>query len=333
MTDAIIEEDVVYALRTRDPIRLYDCLQARPDLATRDDACISLFPTTNRPHRMPLLAAAIYISVYDNDDAHHELLDEIATRYARAHPRGSPMRMQIAFTDTRRITRTPVAWALRSFAWTPTAAAMAMRLLAYGLDDTWEDAGAHHQHSLLCCAMDVSYRHPDLITRLLQSGFRLAPHNVEDDEAIQGASHGLREGVEAGLSALLPVYAGRMVFTDPLYLARWLARQTLGGLDRTLRVLDVLRALGLRLTPEVRAVLAPVEGLLEWVDAADAVRVRRTLFARRLLGSWLPDNLRDEIASAASAAGAMPYSQQLVVVPPEVRRRHQQPPLTPPDAI
>jgi hypothetical protein len=106
-------------------------------------------------------------------------------------------------------------------------------------------------------------------------------------------------------------------------------------LENVYRLVDVLRALGMRLTPEARAMLAQhYPGLLERVDAADAERVQRTVGVRRLLTRTIgvPEGeIGDAIASWASEGA--PYSQRLVVVPQAVRLRHQQPPLTPPDAI
>jgi hypothetical protein len=170
---------------------------------------------------------------------------------------------------------------------------------------------------------------PELVARLLREGFRLHDNNngVEDARAIEGCLW-LRQTDEAGIAALrllLPVYAGRMtrLSTDAesVRLIVRMLRSFTPAAAAVVEALDVLRALGLRVTPYVREQLGEIDGLLDALDASDTRRVRRTVEARRAM-SQLPDDIRDRVALQAS--GGQSYSNQLVVVPPEVRLAHHE---------
>jgi hypothetical protein len=301
----------------------------RPDLATSDAACVRQSNTDRHALRMPLLAVATYRAMYHNDGM--PLLEEVAARYASTHPKGSPMRMQFSYDGyDGPYEHTPMSWAA-SFR-TPRWLAVNQRLLDFGLTDP--SNSEQQSGSVLYNALWHCYEHPHFIERLLREGFRLS--EAEDAPAVAVCMNAPAPRLAViALRTLLPVYAGRMVFAEPGEIVLWLQMyEPRWQLEpaTAFPVVDVLRALGLRLSRAARALMSRVPGLLARVDAADAERVQRTVGVRRLLTRTIgvPEGeIGDAIASWASEGAG--HSQRLVVVPPAVRRRHQ-PQLPPSDA-
>jgi hypothetical protein len=311
-----VETEASDALRAHDLARLLLCLEARPALATSDAPDIQLDTAiTRRMMRMPLLAAAIYHAVLD--PAGMPLLNEVAARYASTHRQRA---MHMRFQYQLAFVRTPLSWLVYHGMWSPQKVATGMCLLDHGLTDVSNVADM--RHGVLCDALWGAYTYPQFIARMLRAGIRLEPGEDEDAITYCLGSRTLDQA-EASLRTLLPVYAGRMVL--PIDIAQWVAifaGRRGSSVVQIFRLLDVLRALGLRLTPAVREVLARVEGLLAMADAADAERVRRTLLARRMLSRSIGvRELSDAIASVASEGET--HSHQLVVV----QRRHRPTPV------
>ena len=94
--------------------------------------------------------------------------------------------------------------------------------------------------------------------------------------------------------------------------AAWATSPSADDAQGALRVLDLLRALGLRLTPDVRAVACNAGGdvaaILRAANAAAGVRAERTVVARRAL-DHLPGELQRRVAALASAG--VPWSEGL----------------------
>ena len=120
------------------------------------------------------------------------------------------------------------------------------------------------QASPLCCALDQAHLCPFLIHMLIQAGARLAPgEGLRAARACNGAN---------ALRTLLPLYAGKLFANEAeqLELAHGWMR------DRYVphETLDMLRKLGLQLTPAVRALVPP--GALQQADADLETRMQRT---------------------------------------------------------
>jgi hypothetical protein len=327
------------AVRAHDRPRLQACVEQQPDLAWRDDARIPLYSGVPMVMHMPLLAIAIHHAVHasSREDTHNALalLDWVAERYSAAHPKGTPMPLMI-FNNGGDVfqVRAPQELVLGHIDINGglNAAVACMRLADKGLVSA---RLPHQRQSVLRKAIVAASRFPAVLTHLVQAGERFTPGEADNADAIVSICEAFINApypvnvVVARLvaclrAALLPAYAGRITdfeaaTTRLTGLLRWLAFWRNQPLDE---FVDVLRTLGLRLTPAVRAQLALLEddpNLLQRIDASDAVRVRRTLMARRAL-SRLPDDVRDRVALQAS--GGQPYAHQLIVVPPEVRRAH-----------
>jgi hypothetical protein len=332
------------AVRAYDLPRLQACVEQQPDLAWRDDVRIPLYSGVPMVMHMPLLAIAIHHAVHaSREDTHNALavLDWVAERYSAAHPRGTPMPLMI-FNNGGDVfqVRTPQELVLGHIDINGglNAAVACMRLADKGLVSA---RLPHQRQSVLRKAIVAASRFPAVLTHLVQAGERFTPGEADNADAIVSICEAFINApypanvVVARLvaclrAALLPAYAGRVtdfeahndernVMVRLTGLLRWLAFWRNQPLDE---FVDVLRTLGLRLTPAVRAQLALLEddpNLLQRIDASDAVRVRRTLMARRAL-SRLPDDVRDRVALQAS--GGQPYAQQLIVVPHLVRLAH-----------
>jgi hypothetical protein len=332
-----LEQDAARAVATSDLPRLRLCLEERPDLATRDDACIPLFFfVRERPRARAALLVAAILQARANTykptmAAAIVVLDHVATRYAEAHPPGSPMLLQTFDVDDEEegyatTSQTPLDLAYNDDNRSICAVDIIQILLQRGLLTSTPQTVRPHWCSLLAQALWYASREPQFVARLLQAGFRLDESGNEDAFIVTACVHA-RPSVEraaVGLRLLLPVYAGRLRrLNDPAAVGDVMYELSLhvrAGRD-VLELVDLLRALGLRLTHYVRERLGRMDTqILARIDAADATRVRSTLLARRAL-SQLPDDLRDRVALQAS--GGQPYSRRLVVVPPEVRRAHE----------
>ena len=123
------------------------------------------------------------------------------------------------------------------------------------------------QASPLCFALYQAHMCPFLIHMLIQAGARLAPgEGLRAARACNGAN---------ALRTLLPLYAGKLFANEAeqLELAHGWAQ------DRFVphETLDMLRKLGLQLTPAVRALLPP--DVLQQADANLETRTQRTFQA------------------------------------------------------
>jgi hypothetical protein len=330
-----MEQEAAIAVSTSDLPRLQLCLDVRPDLAVRDDACIPFIQS--RPlSRMTLLDAAVSqasarVYMPSFGDA-LSVLDWVAARYRQAHPSAAGMQLQTYDDDEidvnvyKTTTQTPLDLVHSDRAVVdsrlPSYVPIIDCLLARGLlSPEMEHYQNLYDHSLLFNALWGADKAPPYVARLLEAGFRLRGEQ-EYAYAITACLRGRRSirRAKVGLRLLLSVYAGRMTRCLSATTAQEqqaeghdvvyeLALHVRDGRD-VLPLIDLLRALGMRLTPYIRGRLTRIDPyLLPRIAEADAARVRRTLMARRAL-SQLPDDVRDRIASAASEG--QPYSRRLI---------------------
>ena len=146
------------------------------------------------------------------------------------------------------------------------------------------------QLSPLCFALHQAALCPGLIHMLLDAGARLAPDEVPRAVWACLANNAPPASGVLALSTLLPVYEGKL-FADEaeqLEAVRIWAYASVAAPE----TLDMLRKLGLRLTPAVRALLPPA--VLQQADADWEKRRLRTLHAA---GAMVRNNMPLEVRS------------------------------------
>ena len=166
--------------------------------------------------------------------------------------------------------------------------------------------GTYIQSSPLCFALRIALRCPAVVHMLLEAGGRLAPG--EAPLAVQACIvYFSTADALAALSTLLPVYAGKLFANEAEQLEAvriWLRNNWHPAPEE----LDMLRRLGLRLTPAVRALLPPA--VLQQADADLETRRRRTLEAAGVLvRNDMPRDIRKRIEELTREDG--PWSEGL----------------------